>query len=145
MTQPSAEAIAAARAAQKKWGIPASISLSQWALESAWGTRTAGAFNFFGMKALPGQPCEMVTTHEVYRGNRVKVQAAFRKFASCADAFDAHAKLLATAGVYAHARVGLPNAVAFAHALTGIYATDPHYGDTLVAVMRGSNLTRYDA
>jgi flagellum-specific peptidoglycan hydrolase FlgJ len=55
-TQPSAAAIAAARASHKKWGILASISLAQWALESAWGKRTSGPFNYFGMMALPGQP-----------------------------------------------------------------------------------------
>ena len=124
---------------------PASIQLAQWALESAWGARTSGAFNYFGMKALLGQPCEMVTTHEVYRGNPVQVQAAFRKFSSCSDAFDAHAKLLATAGVYAHARAALPDVFAFADALTGTYATDPHYGATLGAIIKGSSLTRFDA
>jgi flagellum-specific peptidoglycan hydrolase FlgJ len=145
MTQPSPEAIASARASQKAFGIPASVSLAQWALESGWGQHTpAGSNNPFGIKALPGQPYVVVPTREVFKGKSVIVQAAFRKFASLAEAFASHAKLLATAGVYAHARAALPDAFAFADALTGTYATDPRYGDLLASVMRASNLTRFD-
>jgi flagellum-specific peptidoglycan hydrolase FlgJ len=144
--QPTNEAIVAARAGQKKWGIPASVTLAQWAQESAWGSRMpAGSNNPFGMKALPGQPFVNAPTWEVYKGKRVQIIAAFRKFDSLTDAFDAHDKLLATGSPYAHARSVLPDPIAFAHALTGVYATDPHYGDALEAIIRGSKLTRYDA
>lgn len=145
MTQPTSEAVQAARASQKKWGIPASISLAQWALESGWGKHTSAPFNFFGMKALPGQPSVIVPTREVYKGHSIIVHAAFRAFASTAEAFDAHGKLLATAGVYAHARQSLPDPFKFADALTGVYATDPKYGALLASIIRGSNLTQYDA
>ena len=146
MTQPSQEAIVGARAGQKAFGIPASISLGQWALESGWGQHMPpGSNNPFGIKALPGQPYVVVPTREVFKGKSVTVQAAFRKFASLSEAFTSHAKLLATAGVYAHARACLPDVFAFADALTGTYATDPHYGPALCAVIRGGNFTRYDA
>ncbi|MDQ2763828.1 MAG: glucosaminidase domain-containing protein [Pseudomonadota bacterium] len=145
MTQPTQAAIAAARATQKKWKIPASVSLAQWALESGWGKHTSAPHNYFGMKALPGQPCQVVPTREVYKGHSVIIQAAFRSFACDEDAFDAHGKLLATAGVYAHARAALPDPFKFAHALTGTYATDPKYGDLLERIIRGSRLTKYDA
>ena len=146
MTQPTSDVIAGARAGAKKWGIPASVTLAQWAQESGWGKHMpTGSNNPFGMKAKPGQPSVIVTTWEVYKGHRVTIQAAFRKFASIADAIDAHDQLLATAPVYGHARAALPDPLAFAHALTGTYATDPHYGDALEAIIRGSSLTRYDA
>ena len=144
MTQPTPEAIAAARASAKKWGIPASVVLAQWAQESGWGKKTSGPFNYFGMKAKPGQPSVIITTHEVYRGKRVQVQAAFRSFASASEAFDAHGKLLATGAPYAKARAQLPDPFAFANALTGVYATDPNYGKSIGAIIRGSNLTRFD-
>lgn len=145
-TQPPSDIIAAARASAQRWGIPASVTLAQWAQESAWGKRMpAGSNNPFGMKAKVGQPFVNAPTWEVYKGKRVNVTAAFRKFASVAEAIDAHDELLKTAPVYAPARSYLPDAIAFAHALTGIYATDPHYGDALEAIIRGSNLTRYDA
>jgi len=38
--------------------------------------------------------------------------------------------------------VGDPDA--FANALTGIYATDPHYGRSLIALMKALNLYQYD-
>lgn len=146
MTQPSPAAVNAARASARAYGIPASVTLAQWALESAWGKRIpTGSNNPFGIKALPHQPYVIVPTHEVVKGQRILIHAAFRKFDSLADAFEAHAKLLATARVYAPARSALPDPFRFADALTGVYATDPHYGDTLEAIIRGSNLQRYDA
>jgi flagellum-specific peptidoglycan hydrolase FlgJ len=142
---PSPQIVAAAKAAQLTWHIPASISIAQYGLESAWGKiMPTGSLNPFGMKALVGQPSVTVPTHEVYKGVRVLIQAAFRKFDSISAAFDAHGKLLATAGAYAHARTFLPDAIAFGHALTGVYATDPAYGDMLAKIIRGSSLLNYD-
>lgn len=146
MTTPSPDIVDAARAGQKKYGIPASVTLAQWALESGWGKHMPpGSNNPFGIKARPGDPCVVVPTREVVKGHSIIVQAAFRKFDSLADAFDAHDELLATAPVYGHARSALPDPFAFADALTGTYATDPKYGDLLGSIIRGSNLTRYDA
>jgi flagellum-specific peptidoglycan hydrolase FlgJ len=72
-------------------------------------------------------------------------EAKFRRFASAAEAFDAHSQLLGTASPYAKARMfsGDPNA--FADALTGVYATDPHYGSKLKAIMKQYNLYKYDS
>lgn len=144
MAQPTPAAIAAARAAAKKWHIPASISLAQWALESGWGKHTSAPHNYFGMKAKPGQPSQVVPTREVYKGHSVIIQAAFRSFANDDEAFDEHARLLATAPCYGPARARLPDAIAFGHALTGVYATDPQYGALLERIIRGSSLQQYD-
>lgn len=145
MTQPTPDVIAAAKAAQAKWHIPASVSLAQWALESGWGTHLpSGSNNPFGIKATAGQLSVTVPTREVIHGKSVTINAAFRKFASIADAFDLHAKLLATGVPYSKARAALPDPIAFAHALTGVYATDPAYGKLLTEIIHGSNLTRYD-
>src|ERR1039458_8854383 len=59
--------VAAAQAAQRKWRVPASVTLAQWIFESSWGTselaRTAN--NYFGIKAhqgaAPGTYCEFIT------------------------------------------------------------------------------------
>lgn len=145
---PPADIIAAAQEAQRKWKIPASVSLAQWALESGWGKHMPpGSNNPFGMKVRAGHddPSVTVPTREVIHGKSVTVQAPFRRFASIADAFDAHAELLATASVYARARAHLVDPDAFADALTGVYATDPNYGTMLKSIMHGSNLYRYDA
>jgi len=151
MAQPTAEAIAAARSSQKARGIPASVILSQWALESAWGTKMSGKHNCFGIKARAGEPCTPVLTHEVIGGKRVAKTLLFRDYTSLAEAFDAHAKLLATGAPYADFRKALPDLAKATAALGGgtpahpRYATDPDYGRKLMAVIRGSNLTRFDA
>lgn len=146
MTQPPQDIIAAAQSSQAKWKIPASISLAQWALESGWGHHLPpGSNNPFGIKALPGQASVTVTTREVDKyGRSFTIAAPFRQFPNIAAAFDAHAALLATAGVYGAARAALPDPFKFADALTGRYATDPHYGQLLGSIIRGSNLTQYD-
>lgn len=146
MTAPAPYAIAAAKASQAKWHIPASVSLAQWALESGWGKKDLGCFNYFGMKCRVGKndPFVSLPTREVIGGKNVMVQAKFRKFANAEEAFNAHAELLALAPVYAKVRAELPDPIAFAHALTGVYATDPNYGKLLESIIRGSNLTQYD-
>lgn len=138
--------IEAAKAAQAKWSIPASISIAQWAVESGRGQHMpVGSNNPFGIKSVAGQPSVTVRTREVdHAGHDYYINAAFRKFATIAEAFDEHGRLLATSGHYAHARTLLPDADAFADALTGVYATDPHYGATLKGVMKGGNLYQYD-
>ncbi len=144
--QPPTDIIAAAQAAEAKWKVPASISIAQWALESSWGKHTpVGSCNPFGIKAGVGQAFVTARTREVDgAGREYFIDAKFRKFTSLAEAFDLHAKLLATSPRYTHARKLLPSPDAFADALTGIYATDLQYGTELRAVMTGSNLYRFD-
>lgn len=144
--QPPPEVIDAARAAETKYGIPASISIAQWAVESGWGQHMPpGSNNPFGMKARHGDPSVTVRTREQdHQGHDYYIEAPFRVFPSIEAAFDAHAALLCKP-IYAKARACLPNADLFADALTGLYATDRGYGRALKAVMRGSNLYQYDA
>ena len=136
--------ISAAIASCEKYGIPASVTLAQWAVESAWGAHMSGKNNPFGIKAKPPAPCTSCMTREVIHGEVIHETQFFADYPDMSGAFDAHAKLLATYGAYANARRKLPDAEAFAHALTGVYATDPHYGDTLVSVMRTHGLSEYD-
>lgn len=146
MTAIAPEAIAAAQMAEAQWHIPASVSLAQYGLESGWGAHMPpGSNNPFGIKALPGQPSSVTLTREVVGGENEIIHAGFRVFPSIAAAFDAHAELLATAGCYAAARAKLPDVEAFCEALTGVYATDPHYGAELTRIIRADDLTRFDA
>jgi flagellum-specific peptidoglycan hydrolase FlgJ len=145
MTQPTQEAIQAAQAAQRATGVPAQISLAQWAQESAWGkSMPPGSNNPFGIKAVPGDPEVACATHEVIHGERVLVRALFRKFPSLDAAFFYHAQLLATHPQYAPAMACLPDVNAFCRALTGVYATDPNYGGELVRLIESEGFARYD-
>lgn len=134
-----------AQAAMRKWGVPASVTLAQWAIESAFGRHMpAGSNNPFGIKAGEGAPYVLAHTHEVIHGRTIAIVARFRKFATLADAFDYHAELLATHPVYAKAMEHKASPNEFAEALTGIYATDPAYGNKLVQEMHAFNLYQYD-
>lgn len=139
------EVIDAALASRLHWHVPASITLAQWVVESAWGaSMPPGSNNPFGIKALPDQPAVESPTREVIDGASVTITARFRRFDSLAEAFDLHGKLLATAAPYKVAMTLVTDPDAFADALTGVYATDPQYGFTLKWVIHNYNLARYD-
>ena len=145
MTAPTipAAVIAAAQASQARWRVPASVSIAQWALESGWGAHAPGN-NPFGIKAMPGLAVQSFATHEVVHGHLVPCTAQFAAFTDLAQAFDVHAKLIATARVYAGAMHVLPDVAAFVAAMAAHYATDPAYAAKIMAMIRGHGLAQYD-
>lgn len=121
-----------------------SVTLAQWALESNYGKNMpAGSNNPFGIKAVAGQPSVSAMTTEVLSGKTVKMKQPFRKFADLEAAFSAHNRLLATSKYYAAARLSRYSQD-FMNALTGVYATDPYYGDKLMQIAGKYNLYRFD-
>jgi flagellum-specific peptidoglycan hydrolase FlgJ len=138
--------IAGAQAVQSKYGVPASVTLAQWALESNYGKSTPpGSNNPFGIKAKPGEPYVMAWTPEYVNGQKVQVQAAFRKFDSYAQAFDARGQLLSQAPRYAKAMEQRDNPDRFVEELQNAgYATDPQYANKLKAIMQSNNLYQYN-
>lgn len=127
----------AAQASQQKYGIPADVTIAQWKLESASGTHMpTGSNNPFGIKAKAGEAYVEALTTEFINGVKHVVLQRFKKFDTIAEAFDAHAKLLATGKAYSEARKHENDPKAFAEALTGKYATDPLYGDKLKKLMQ---------
>ena len=140
---PAPEVIAAARASQRAWRIPACVSIAQYALESAWGAHSPGN-NCFGIKQLSGYASQTLMTSEVIHGHVVRVPQKFAKFRSIAEAFDAHAKLLATSRYYVDAMKHTGSVDEFIAAMAPHYATDPRYGSKLLSIISGSNLRQYD-
>ena len=145
----SPESIAAAQAAQKKHGIPASVTLAQYAQESSAGKHMPiGSNNPFGIKAVGDQPYVTAWTQEVVDGKLVRVQQNFRKYDSIDDAFDDHGRLLAQSKHYAKARKSLPDPDAFADALGGVYAPNIPgkctYGENLRYQMDDQNLRAFN-
>jgi hypothetical protein len=138
------EVIAAAQMSMQATGIPACISLSQWALESAWGAHNSGKNNCFGIKAVPGQACTARVTREVVGGKVVVITANFADYDSLEDAFTQHAKLLATKSPYAAARKLLPDALAFGKEMSKHYATDPAYWAKLLSIINAHHLLDFD-
>lgn len=137
----------AAQKAQQHWRVPASVSLAQAIIESGWGVHAPGC-NLFGMKCRVGKndPSQMLSTTEWSKARGYyKVPQAFRVFPTIADAFAAHAQLLATAPVYAPAFAKLPDRNAFIQLMAARYASDPQYAAKLEAMIAQSNLGQYDA
>jgi flagellum-specific peptidoglycan hydrolase FlgJ len=162
------EVIKSARRAERAFGVPTSVTLAQWALESGWGKAVTGKNNYGGITAqtegaifpyVPGKPLEPATlcwTHEEFKGERVKCQRWFKDFDTPDAYFEAHGKLLGTSPIYAEARSKLPNVEAFTDALDvdykpfakdrnwRAYATDPHYAESLKSIMRSNGLYVYN-
>lgn len=138
--------VAAAQAAQRFWRIPARVSIGQYGLESAWGkAEPIGSNNPFGIKAKPGQPFVLARTREEHAdGSSYYIMAPFEKFATVAEAFNAHAKLLATAPVYHAAMALLPDVDAFVTEMARHYATAHDYATELLHLIAVDGLAQFD-
>lgn len=143
--------VPAAQATQKKWHVPASVTLAQWIFESSWGTSQLAqrANNFFGVKAShlnAPETYEEFPTDEYVSGKRVLVEALFEKYYDALDSFDDHGMLLATARRYRFAMLHASSPDDFAACLqTAGYSTSPTYAHELVEAMRDYNLYQYDS
>ncbi len=143
-----------AQAAQRRWRVPASVTLAQWIFESSWGLDplVAAANNCFGIKAVGGQQYVEHLTHEDDATGAHLEPAAFAKYSAIADSFDAHGRLLATSHHYILAMRALPSVRGFCKGLQdGGYSTsrDPdthlrNYANKLYDEILAQNLTQYD-
>ena len=104
-----------------------------------------GSNNPFGIKAVAGQPSVMVPTREFVGGRYITINAAFAAYPSVAEAFDAHAELLATSHFYAAAMAKLPDVTAFVEAMGPVYATAPNYASVILNLISEDHLSQYDA
>ncbi|WP_183482366.1 glucosaminidase domain-containing protein [Komagataeibacter kakiaceti] len=117
--------IQAAQTAQRKWKVPASITIAQWMLESGSGKRMPShSNNPFGIKAGRGQSFVLAPPHEETKDHKlIATIAPFRVFSSLDEAFDQHERLLAMHPAYRLARQSMNDPDAYADASTGAYAS----------------------
>jgi flagellum-specific peptidoglycan hydrolase FlgJ len=136
-----------ALAAQRTYGVPAAVTIAQAIDESAWGQSALATqdHNLFGIKGSGPAGSVSLPTQEVQGGETVSTTAQFRVYHDIAESIEDHGKLLAGSGSYSAAMANQDSPNAFANALTGVYATDPNYGSSLIGLMRQYNLYRYDA
>jgi flagellum-specific peptidoglycan hydrolase FlgJ len=138
---------AGAVASQRKYGIPASVTMAQAILESSWGKSglSKDVHNLFGIKGEGPAGSKSYSTREVdANGREYFVDAKFRAYHDEAESIDDHARVIVESGYYGKALAVKGNANAFADALTGVYATDPKYGALLKQIMKENNLYQYD-
>lgn len=143
-----------AQAAQRKWAVPASVTMAQAILESSnekgWGQSDLAreCNNFFGIKAAHSaapNTYKTFSTHEYVGGELVTVPAEFARYDSPAESFEAHARLLARARRYWPAMRVRTSPEAFAEELQLCgYSTNPNYGRSLATLIRLYDLTKYD-
>jgi flagellum-specific peptidoglycan hydrolase FlgJ len=136
-----------ALAAQRQYGIPASVTIAQAIDESGWGQSQLALQdnNLFGIKGSGPAGSVVVPTQEYMNGQMVTVDAPFRIYSNVAESINDHSLLLATGSSYQQAMADRRSPDAFANDLTGVYATDPSYGSSLITIMRQYNLYRFDA
>jgi len=143
-----------AQAAQRRWGVPSSVTIAQAILESSnqagWGQSQLAreANNYFGIKAVnlaDRNTYIQLQTHEYINGELETVPADFARYSEPEESFDAHAMLLASAPRYKPAMAVRANPLAFGQALGRCdYSTNPNYGALLARIMGDYNLTQYD-
>jgi flagellum-specific peptidoglycan hydrolase FlgJ len=133
-------------AAQRRYGVPAAVTIAQAIDESGWGQSTLASAdnNLFGIKGSGPAGSVFLPTQEYENGQFVTLTMPFRVYQNVAQSIEDHGKLLATSQYYQQAMAERHDPNAFAAALTGIYATDPQYGTKLIALMRRYDLYRYD-
>lgn len=133
-----AAAADAARHAETLTGCPYELSVAQWALESAWGSKQPG-FNCFGIKVYPGcYGIQFMDTWEVINGQKVRQRLAFASFRSLADCFEKHGELIANGAPYRPAwdRYEMDHDLdALIAGIAEKYATDPVYTGKLKAIL----------
>ena len=134
-------------AAQSRYGVPAAVTIAQAIDESGWGQSALAIrdHNLFGIKGTGPAGSDALPTREYENGQWVTVTAQFRVYHNVAESIADHSELLATGPSYQHAMANRHIPDAFATNLTGVYATDPQYGSTLITIMKLYNLYRYDA
>lgn len=138
--------------------VPASVTLAQGIQESGSGTSTAGANNYFGIKAqaVTGSPgvfrwstlavgCVHKPTYESESGGLVRQIGQFRMYPGMQESFDDHGQFLVQNSRYAPAFAFTNDPDRFAQAIHKAgYATDPSYSSALIRLMNTEKLKQYD-
>jgi len=135
-----------ALATQRRYGVPAAVTIAQAIDESGWGQSEVATrdHNLFGIKGTGPAGADPEPTQEYQDGQPVTRTASFRVYHSIAESIDDHGRLLATSPDYQKSMAERQRPAAFAASLTGVYATDPDYGDKLIDLMGQYDLYRYD-
>ena len=133
----SPEVIRLAQETQAKYGVPASVTLAQYATESGYGKSwlARNANNYFGMTGS-------------YNGQKVfKTDRYWRKYSSMEESFNDHGRLLSS-GRYAQVTKGATSADTYIDAIQPIYApeSDGNQGIAKLwkTIIKQNNLTQYD-
>lgn len=141
----------AAQRDQKKYHIPASITIAQAGLESDWGrSRLAYKYNnLFGIKANSKHNRVKMTTTEHIHGKDHHIKQYFQVYDSWSDSINDHTKLIihGTAD-NPHRFKAVQKAKSYQQAARALqengYATDSNYANKLIYAIKKFHLAKYD-
>ncbi|WP_267201250.1 glycoside hydrolase family 73 protein [Limosilactobacillus kribbianus] len=141
----------AAQREQKKYHIPASITIAQAGIESNWG-RSKLAYkynNLFGIKANSKHNRVRMYTTENINGKNKQVKQYFQVYNSWAASIKAHTLLIVNGTADNHKRFrSVQKAKNYREAAYALqkngYATDPDYASKLIYAIQKFNLDKYD-
>ena len=125
----SSEAIRLAKQSEKKYGVPASVTLAQYALESGYGKSQLAKTknNYFGMR----------------NGSK-----GWQSYDSMAESFYAHGELLSKP-LYANKTANAKTVEEYVNAIAETYAPSSDgnndYAGKLMQIINENNLTQYDS
>lgn len=125
----SNEVIKLAQESEEKYGVPASVTLAQYALESGYGKSqlAKNKNNYFGMR---------------------NGSSGWQSFDSMAESFDAHGKLL-SGSLYASKVTNAETVEDYVYGIAETYAPSSDgnndYAGKLLSIIRENNLTQYDS
>lgn len=128
----------AALESERKYKVPAAVTLAQAALESGWGRAPIGGYNIFGIKGQGPAGSVRVSTQEFLGGRYVTIQAKFAKYHDFYEAVSEHGKNYHN-GYYQKALQQFAkdrNVNRFIDNIASIYATDPNYASKLKGMIR---------
>ncbi len=134
----------AALESQKKYGVPASVTLAQAALESGWAKSPIGGYNIFGIKGSGPAGTVRVPTKEYIKEKYVTINDNFAKYNNFYEAVMKHGQVFQ--GNYKGYKNGLSiyektkNDYAFIDAVGSTYATDPQYKQSIKKIMQDYDL-----
>lgn len=139
MANISSEVIKLAQETEAKYGVPASVTIAQYGMESGWGKSglASKANNYFG-----------ITGKNKNTGKYVMMNGrSWASYNSMAESFYDHGRLLST-DLYANAHKNTSNPYQYIDAISEIYAPSSDgnngYAATLKQIINDNNLTQYD-
>jgi peptidoglycan hydrolase-like protein with peptidoglycan-binding domain len=136
----------AAQADMKRTGILASLTVAQACLESNWGKSglaTKGK-NLFGIKGKGPAGSITMPTYEWERGQKIKINAAFRKYNTWAESIADHSALFLRLSRYKNLIGEKDYKRACQKVQQDGYATDPKYAANLISMIEKYKLYRFD-
>jgi flagellum-specific peptidoglycan hydrolase FlgJ len=134
----------AALESERRYGVPASVTLAQAALESGWGRYSIGGYNIFGIKGSGNAGSATVKTREFINGRYVTITDKFAKYSNFYDAVMSHGKVYQAN--YKGYQKGLEkykknkNPYEFIDTVAKTYATSPTYAKKIKSIMNEYNL-----